>query len=72
MINILKFGLIPKQDIPTLVLYLTAAGIILQTIAYFLSIPWYFAPVTIGAIQAGICYKMSLLSKTSKEGLTCQ
>jgi len=72
MINILKSGRIPKQDIPTLILILTAAGIILQTIAYFLFMPWYLAPVAIGAIQAGICYKILILSKTIKGAPICQ
>lgn len=72
MISILKFGLIPKQNFPTIILILTAAGIILQTIAYFLSMPWYLAPVTIGAIQAGICYKIFILSKTIKGAPICQ
>ena len=72
MINILKFGRIPKQDIPTLVLILTAVGLIYQITAYFLSMPWYIAPVTIGAIQAGICYKILILSKTIKGAPTCK
>lgn len=50
---------------PNIVLLITVFGLLLQVIAYFVSISWYLVPISIGAILAGFCYRVSQISKES-------
>lgn len=48
-----------------LVILITVFGLLLQVIAYLVSISWYLVPISIGAILAGFCYRVSQISKES-------
>jgi len=50
---------------PNIVILITVFGLLLQVIAYFVSISWYLVPISIGAILAGFCYRVSQISKES-------